>query len=297
MRLATLDDRAVVVLGSADYLLAPPGDLPAEVDVVDVADWSGERFGPAPMALFADWQLFAGWAASEGAAAAPRSRVPIEALGAPVPWPRQTFAIGLNYREHADEVAMKRPAQPMVFTKFSSAMTGPVTEVPLPPGDVDWEVEMIAVMGRQARNLPENEASAALAGLMVGQDLSERRAQLAGTPAQFSLAKSHRGFAPTGPWLTTLDELGDPGTLAIGCAIDGEAVQAATTAQMMFGLGELVAYLSTVVELQPGDLIWTGTPAGVGMGREPRRYLSPGETLVSSIEGLGTLRQRLVALP
>lgn len=215
-------------------------------------------------------------------------------LDPPLSRPRQVFAIGLNYKSHADEVDMAVPTVPMVFTKFPSAITGPGDNIELPPGTVDWEVEMVAVIGKGGRNIAKEEAMSHICAYCVGQDISERTLQLADKPPQFSLAKSHKGFAPIGPWLTTSDELGDPEDLAIECNLDGETLQEARTSMMIFDLPTQIAHLSSVCELYPGDLIFSGTPEGVGLSRTPPRFLEKGKTLYSSIEALGKMRNPCV---
>ncbi|TDD40158.1 fumarylacetoacetate hydrolase family protein [Actinomadura sp. KC06] len=261
---------------------------------VDVEAASGGRFGPDPQAVYAEWDAFRAWASAVdlggGAGFDPAE------LGAPVPAPRQVFAIGLNYRDHAAESGYDAPdGLPPVFTKFATSITGPVTEVALPPGGhTDWEVELVAVIGRRARNVPEDEGWDHVAGLTVGQDISERISQMAGPAPQFSLGKSFPGFAPTGPWVVTPDEFADPGDLELSSAINGEEVQKARTRELIFSVPLLVARLSAVLPLLPGDLVFTGTPAGVGLGRAPQRWLAPGDELVSRIEGIGELRQRFV---
>ena len=211
-------------------------------------------------------------------------------LGPPVTRPRQIFAIGLNYRSHADETGMQVPDHPMIFTKFPSPLAGPGASVVLPADTVDWEVELVAVIGRGGRDIARSDALACVAGFCVGQDLSERTLQMANSPAQFSLAKSHAAFAPIGPWLTTLDELPDPLDLSIECRLGSETLQSARTSQMIFDVSYQISYLSAVCELYVGDLVFTGTPDGVGFGRTPPRYLAAGDVLISVIEGLGTLR-------
>ena len=186
---------------------------------------------------------------------------------------------------------MEVPTAPMVFTKFQSSLVGGEAMVTLPAGDVDWEVELVAVVGEGGSDIAESRAWERLAGVMVGQDLSERRAQLSGGSPQFSLAKSHAGFAPTGPAVVTIDELADPDDVELTCELDGERVQQASTADMIFGVPELVARLSRVVRLLPGDLIFSGTPPGVGMGRSPQIFLSSGSRLVSTARGVGTITQ------
>ena len=189
---------------------------------------------------------------------------------------------------------MPVPKRPATFTKFPTCLTGPDAAVTLPPGMVDWEVELVVVIGTRAKRVDPARAWDHVAGVTVGQDLSERGLQFeAGN--QFSLGKSFPGFGPTGPWLVTPDELEDPDDLALGCAVDGETVQSSRTSDLIFPVPQLITELSAVLELLPGDLIFTGTPAGVGLGRTPPRFLQVGQTLESWIEGIGTIRTRFVA--
>ena len=276
MRLANLDGRLVVV---------HPDDT-----ATDVATASEGVFGPDPMTAFAHWDAFRAWASSLDAAG--EGAVDPARLGPPVPRPPQVFAIGVNYREHADEAGYPPDSLPVTFTKFPSSLTGADATVELPDGNVDWEVELVVAIGVGGHRIPREDAWSHIAGLTVGQDLSERVAQLEGARPQFSLAKSHPGFSPTGPWLVTPDELPDPADLAISCALDGEVLQDSRTSRMIYDLPELVARLSAVVTLLPGDLIFTGTPAGIGNARTPKRFLRAGETLVSSIEGIGSITTR-----
>jgi 2-keto-4-pentenoate hydratase/2-oxohepta-3-ene-1,7-dioic acid hydratase in catechol pathway len=260
-----------------------------EETAMDVALASDGRFGPDPMSAFEDWEAFIEWAASaEGEAGA---FDPAE-LGPPVPRPQQIFAIGVNYREHADEAGYPPDSLPVTFTKFPSSLTGPDALVQLPEGNVDWEVELVVVVGRGGHRIAREDAWNHVAGMTVGQDLSERIAQLEGTRPQFSLAKSHPGFSPTGPWVVTTDEFEDPSDLAISCALDGEVLQDSRTSNMIYDIPELISRLSAVVSLLPGDLIFTGTPSGIGNARTPKRFLHAGETLVSSIEGIGAITTR-----
>ncbi|MDH6280868.1 fumarylacetoacetate hydrolase family protein [Prescottella agglutinans] len=261
--------------------------------VIDVHAASAGRFGPDPASVYAEWDAFTAWAGSvlgsgTGTTFATRD------LGAPSPTPSQVFAIGLNYRDHAAETGLAAPDAPPTFTKFASCLTGPETELVLPTDTVDWEVELVAVIGREATNVGAADAWNHVAGLTVGQDFSERTSQMAGPAPQFSLAKSFPGFGATGPWLVTPDEFTDRNDLAIECEIDGETVQSGRTAQMMFPVAELIAHLSAVCTLRPGDLVFTGTPAGVGVGRDPQRFLAPGNVVTSRIEGIGALVQRCV---
>ncbi|GGL94903.1 fumarylacetoacetate hydrolase family protein [Nakamurella endophytica] len=277
MRIANLAGRAVLVVDGG---------------VVDIESASGGRFGPDPQTLFAAWDSFGDWAATADTGAA----VPYEAsdLGPPVPAPRQVFAVGLNYREHASEVGLGDDSIPVVFTKFPAAITGPYAEVEHPGGDVDWEVELVAVIGRPGHRIDATRAWDHIAGVTVGQDLSERVLQHAGALPQFSLGKSFPGFAPMGPWLVTPDELADRDDLALECAVNGETMQKSRTSMMIHNVPRLVAELSRVTPLLAGDVIFTGTPAGVGQRRVPEKYLLPGDELVTEIEGIGTMRNRIV---
>jgi 2-keto-4-pentenoate hydratase/2-oxohepta-3-ene-1,7-dioic acid hydratase in catechol pathway len=259
----------------------------ADGRAADVAAASGGRFPADPMALLEQWERFRDWSP-----AGHDDPIDQTALQAPVPRPRQVFAVALNYAPHAAEAGFTPPEHPLVFTKFPTCVTGPRTTVDLPPGKVDWEVELVAVIGRHTHRAGEDEAWAAVAGLMVGQDLSERVTQARGAPAQFSLGKSFPGFGPTGPLLVTPDELDDPDDLEISAVLNGETVQHDRTESMIFPVPDLIARLSAIVPLLPGDLVFTGTPAGVGNRRTPPRYLTEGDELVSRIESLGELRQR-----
>ncbi|WTW99348.1 fumarylacetoacetate hydrolase family protein [Streptomycetaceae bacterium NBC_01309] len=258
---------------------------------LDIEKASDGRFPSDPQALFASWDALRDWAADAGGG---DFAVDDFRLAAPAPAPRQVFAIGLNYAEHAAEARLARPDSPPVFTKFPTSITGPRSAVLLPSEHVDWEVELVVAIGRTAVAVPEASAWDHVAGLTVGQDLSERVVQLSGPVPQFSLGKSFPGFAPLGPALVTPDELDDPDDLELGCGVDGEALQRGRTRDMIFGVAELVARLSAVCPLLPGDIVFTGTPAGVGMARDPQRYLRPGSTLVSYVTGIGELRNDLV---
>jgi 2-keto-4-pentenoate hydratase/2-oxohepta-3-ene-1,7-dioic acid hydratase in catechol pathway len=215
-------------------------------------------------------------------------------LASPVPSPRQVFAIGLNYASHAQETGAEAPSVPATFTKFPSSLAGPFDPVELSGATVDWEVELVAVIGARADRVTEDDAWAHVAGLTVGQDISDRTLQFAAA-GQFSLGKSHRGYGPMGPWLVTPDEFADPDDLGLGCSINGEVVQDGRTSDLIFPVPRLIAELSAVLPLLPGDVIFTGTPAGVGIARQPSRFLAAGDVLESWIEGIGTIRNHMVA--
>jgi 2-keto-4-pentenoate hydratase/2-oxohepta-3-ene-1,7-dioic acid hydratase in catechol pathway len=282
VKIANVADRAVIVTSASAGF--------------DVHEASAGRFGPDLPSIYDNWGEFVAWAQDLGGETE-TVRFHDELLGAPSPSPRQVFAIGLNYRDHAAESGFDAPTHlPPVFTKFVSSVTGPYTSVSLPPGgNTDWEVELVAVIGVEASQVHADQAWRYVAGLTVGQDLSERVSQLRGPAPQFGLGKSFGGFSPTGPWMVTIDELTDPDNLELGCAIDGVTVQQGRTSDLIFSVPRLVAELSRTVVLYPGDLIFTGTPAGVGLGRKPQRFLQPGETLRSWIQGIGEIRQSFKA--
>jgi 2,4-didehydro-3-deoxy-L-rhamnonate hydrolase len=281
MKLANIDGRAVLV---------------SEDGVHDVAAVSRGRFGPDPAAVLSRWAEFVDWQAGATADGhGPDDHAGADPMwGPPVPEPRQVFAIGLNYGGHAAEAGLDPPSDPPVFTKFPTCLAGPRDTVPLPAGGfVDWEVELVVVIGAECVATPEHRAWSRVAGVMVGQDLSERRVQLSGPAPQFSLGKSFPRFGPTGPHLVTVDELPDPDDLELGCSLNGEVLQRARTSDLIFPVPELIARLSAVCRLLPGDLIFTGTPAGVGGSRTPPRFLAPGDELVSWVEGIGELRNTM----
>jgi 2-keto-4-pentenoate hydratase/2-oxohepta-3-ene-1,7-dioic acid hydratase in catechol pathway len=261
---------------------------------IDVHAASSGRFGPGAAAVYERWPEFTAWATS---ADLPEPEpFTLSSLGSPSPAPRQVFAIGLNYGEHAAESGFARPdAFPPVFTKFPSCITGPHGDIALPRGgNTDWEVELVVVIGLTASRVTATSAWQHVAGLSVGQDISERVLQMAATPPQFSLGKSYPRFGPVGPWLVTPDEFANPDDLELGCLINGEQVQKGRTGDLIFGVPELIEHLSRVTPLLPGDVIFTGTPAGVGLGRNPQRWLAPGDILASYIEGIGEMRHRFV---
>ncbi|MEV0714571.1 fumarylacetoacetate hydrolase family protein [Asanoa sp. NPDC050611] len=263
---------------------------------VDVEKASEGRFGPDPQTVYADWDAFCAWARQAGEPDG--HAVDPARLGPPAPEPRQVFAIGLNYREHAAESGHEVPTEPTVFTKFPASFTGPYGQIELPgDGRTDWEVELVAVIGRRAERVPRADAWHHVAGLTIGQDLSERVRQSRGPAPQFSLAKSFTGFSPTGPWLVTPDEFADPDDIELGCVLNGEHVQRARTRDLVFDVPEIISRLSHVLPLLPGDVIFTGTPAGVGFGRNPQRFLAPGDELVSYVTGIGEMKHSFMAAP
>jgi len=294
MKLANLVGRAVLV---------------TDAGAVDVERASGGAFGPEVQPLYERWSDLRAWAdgpdgpgghdgrgGPDGPGGAAAAAEPYDEgdLRSPAPEPRQVFGIGINYRAHAAETGKDVPAVPATFTKFPSSLAGPFDPVRAVNDTVDWEVELVVVIGRRCDAVAEGDGWAHVAGVTVGQDISDRTLQVA-AGAQFSLGKSHRGFGPMGPWLVTPDELPDRDDLALGCSVDGEVVQDGRTGDLVVGVPALIARLSAVVTLLPGDVIFTGTPPGVGVARTPPRFLRPGQVLESWIDGVGRIRNAIVA--
>ena len=259
---------------------------------VDVAEASSGRFDPQIQHIYPQWSAFVAWWHENGGDHSPDDSIEGQLLDAPVPQPRQVFALGLNYDEHAQEAGLHSKGPVPVFTKFPSCISAPNADLHLPTRYVDWEVELVVVIGREARGIPQGDAWHHVAGLTVGQDLSERREQIEGAAPQFSLAKSYAGFGPIGPWVVTVDEVSDPDDLALKTELNGEVMQESRTSFMIDGVSKTIARLSRVCTLYPGDLVFTGTPGGIGNARDPKVFLRPGDELVSTIEGIGAIRQR-----
>jgi 2-keto-4-pentenoate hydratase/2-oxohepta-3-ene-1,7-dioic acid hydratase in catechol pathway len=217
-------------------------------------------------------------------------------LGACVGQVRNFIAIGLNYADHAAETGAAIPAEPIVFNKAPSCIVGPNDDVIIPRGSqkTDWEVELAIVIGERASYVGANEAFNYVAGYCVCNDVSEREFQIerGGT---WTKGKGCPTFGPLGPWLVTKDEIPDPQNLSMWLDVNGERMQTGSTRTMIFNVAQIVSYLSHFMILEPGDVITTGTPPGVGMGMKPQRYLKPGDVVTLGIEGLGEQRQRLVA--
>ncbi|HMP04775.1 MAG TPA: fumarylacetoacetate hydrolase family protein [Lacipirellulaceae bacterium] len=213
-------------------------------------------------------------------------------LLAPVPDPKKVFGIGLNYRDHAVESGMAIPDEPIVFVKASSAIAGPDETIRLPSlsTEVDYEAELVVVIGQRAAAVPESQAMRYVAGYTIGNDVSARDWQLRKPGGQWTLGKSFSTFAPIGPALVTRDEIPDPHVLPIGLRLNGREMQRSSTSQLIFRIDQLIAYLSRICPLEPGDLIFTGTPPGVGFARKPPVFLHPGDVCEITIDGLGTLR-------
>ena len=279
MRIARIENRPVLLRGDG---------------VVDIARASGGLFGTDPNAPFTNWNAFREWASTvddDGDPLGDRS------LTNPVPHPTQVFGVGANYLAHLAEAGASAPDVPLIFTKFPTCLAGPFDPIPIPSGTVDWEVELVVVIGVRGEHVRPEDAWSHVAGLTVGQDITDRKLQFEGIAPQFSMGKSLPGFGPLGPCVVTLDEVADPDDLELGCALDGEEMQRARTSDLIFDVPDLIARLSAVCPLLPGDLIFTGTPSGVGMFRKPQIFLQPGQELTSWIEGIGEIRNATIDAP
>jgi 2-keto-4-pentenoate hydratase/2-oxohepta-3-ene-1,7-dioic acid hydratase in catechol pathway len=260
-------------------------------EVVDLAD------AALPKSVLA--LLEAGDAALAAARAATGPRLPLASvrLHAPVLRPPKILGIGLNYADHAKESGAPIPTEPIVFMKATNTLVGPNDDVLIPRDSTktDWEVELGIVIGSTCRYLESDEAAlAAVAGYLVSHDVSEREFQLE-RGGQWDKGKSCETFNPAGPWLVTADAVPDPGALDLWLDVNGERRQAGNTRTLIFGVAEVIRYLSRFMVLEPGDIINTGTPPGVALGRPDKPYLRPGDVVELGIEGLGTQRQRFVA--
>jgi len=216
-------------------------------------------------------------------------------LHAPIANPPRIFAIGLNYRDHAAESKMQLPSVPVIFFKLHTSIIGPGEAIVLPEAtqEPDYEAEMAFVVGKGGYKIPASAWREHVYGYTMVNDVSARDVQFA--TSQWSMAKSFNTFCPLGPAIVTADEIADPHELAIGLTINGETLQSSNTRELVFKIPDLVEYISSIAPLLPGDIVSTGTPGGVGLGRDPKRLLKPGETVTVSVEGLGTLTNPVTA--
>lgn len=242
------------------------------------------------------------WAKSRGPEALTRTAGLFHREGAvrplaPIPRPGKVICLGLNYRDHAAESGVPVPKEPVVFAKFANAVIGPEAPILLPATseEVDYEAELVFVIGRGGRHIPEATAMEHVAGYMCGHDVSARDYQLKRGGGQWLMGKTFDTFAPIGPALVTADEVPDPHALRIRCLVNGETLQDSSTSQMVFSVPQTIAYLSHILTLEPGDVVFTGTPPGVGFARKPPRFLKAGDVAEIIIERLGTLRNPVVA--
>jgi len=219
-----------------------------------------------------------------------------ERFGPPIARPSKIVGIGLNYSDHAAEMGVANPKEPVLFHKSSSALAGPFDDLVVPRKAVklDWEVELAVVIGRPARNVTRERALEHVFGYTLACDYSERAWQKE-RGGQFTKGKSHDGFAPLGPYVLTADELADPQHIGLWLTLNGETRQRGSTRDMIFGVAEVVSYVSQFMTLSPGDVITTGTPAGVGLGAHPPRFLAVGDVVELGADGLGQQRQRIIA--
>jgi 2,4-diketo-3-deoxy-L-fuconate hydrolase len=281
-RLANVDGKAALVIQDNYY------------DIEHLS--AGELPGDPMLAIerTADLAALSARLTSQFEDSIPTGKLSDVTLGAPVPRPRNSFAVGLNYRNHAEEAGMPIPPAPMVFTKFPSCITGPTANVEMRSDYVDFEGELVVVIGKMAKNVSVDDALDHVAGLCVGQDISDRPAQFTSTPAQFNLGKSFDTFGPIGPMLVSLDEIDEHCSLMLTTEVNGEIRQQDSAKDLIFDVPHLVAYLSQILTLHPGDIIFTGTPGGVGLMEG--RFLKDGDIIKTSIEGLGTIENRCVRM-
>lgn len=274
MKIANLNGRLALVV--------------SENQAVDVEKASAGAFSASIQEVYTRWAEFTAWAHTAPVENA--VTFTFEDLGCPTPDPSQIFAIGLNYASHAAESGFNLPESPVVFTKYQSCLTGPTGDIVLPKGgNTDWEAELVVVIGKSASGVSVADAWSYVAGLTLGQDISERITQASGPAPQFGLGKSFANFGPTGPVVVTPDEFPNPDSIKLGCTVNGVEMQNGDTSDFIFPVSELVSRLSKIVTLRAGDIIFTGTPAGVGLGRSPQVYLQPGDKLDTWAEGIGEL--------
>ena len=279
MRLANLDGRAVIVIDG---------------HAVDVERASEGRLSSDPMVLsdlahHDELRVIAAGADPSAWPAVDESK-----LGAPVPRPPKGYGVGLNYKQHAIESGRDMPTEPHLFAKTENCVCGPFDEIVIPKGltEIDYETELVIVFGRTCKGATRENAWSFLAGVTCGQDISDRGEQFRPPLKQFTIAKSYDTFGPTGPYLVTADDLADPDALSLTGIVSGEVMQEANTNDLIFDVPALVVWLSRYITFQPGDLVWTGTPGGVGEARG--RFLRDGDVVETTIEGIGTMRNPVV---
>lgn len=275
-RLANVEGRAALVEGD---------------DYFDLEQATGGRLGPDPMEAIAACDELSSIAAKL-AGQTPTGKLANARLLAPAPRPVNSFGIGLNYRNHAEESGLPIPDAPLVFAKFPSCIAAPNADIELRSDYVDYEGELVAVIGRTAKDVRVEEAWDHVAGLCVGQDISDRPAQFTSSPPQFNLGKSFDSYGPIGPILVSPDALESRDSMPLVCRVNGEIRQEDSTGDLIFDVPQLVAYLSGILTLRPGDVIFTGTPGGVGVFAGS--FLKDGDVVETSIEGLGTITNKCV---
>ena len=276
-RFAVRQGRAIVVTGDGSTYQ-------------DLEEASKGKFGPTPAAVYGNWKKVREFANTLTGGAT----LNVDELDNPSPDAAQVFAVGLNYRHHAAEMKSDVPKTPLIFSKYRSCFNAPNGDVPITTATIDWECELVLVVGSGGRDISRTRAWDAIAGVCIGQDVSDRALQYANNPPQFGLGKSRKGFAPFGPWITDVKDLPNCDDLEVRCTVSGEVMQHDRTTNFVFDIPTIIEFLSTVVELYPGDVIYTGSPSGVGTSRTPQRYLKSGDVIVSELVGHATITNHCV---
>jgi 2-keto-4-pentenoate hydratase/2-oxohepta-3-ene-1,7-dioic acid hydratase in catechol pathway len=271
-------------------LLLKSGDRGVDVNVASGGDLPAD-----PAAALRSWDAVIEWA--HGFEGEFEVEIRDAELGPPSPSPNQIFGVGVNFADHLAESGMEQDESPLIFTKLLPSLAGPFDDIVLSAtGTVDWEVEVVAVIGREAVNVESESAWGYVAGLTAGQDISDREIQMRPrSHPQFSLGKSLPSFGPIGPCLVTPEAFEDREDIELACSVNGEEMQRGRTSSLIQSIPQLVSYLSSVTPLLPGDLIFTGTPGGVGGAMSPPRFLADGDLLESYVEGVGRMSQKVVA--
>jgi len=281
MRLANHSGRATIVVDGR---------------AIDVEQASGGRLGNDPMMMcdLANHTALREMASSVDPADWPA--VDESMLGAPVPRPPKGFGVALNYRQHAIESGRELPTEPHLFGKTENCVCGPFDTIVVPAGrkEIDYEAELVIVFGRTCKGATRDDAWSYLAGVTCGQDISDRGEQFRPPVKQFTIAKTYDTFGPIGPYLVTADELADCDALELQGRVSGEVMQHSNTSDLIFDVPALVVWLSRFITFRPGDLLWTGTPGGVGEARNPQRFLRDGDVVETEIEGIGCMRNPVV---
>lgn len=286
MRFANLHGRGVLVLTDAngadraiDIERATDGHLGSDPAVYVDLDNHPRLDDVAASMVTADWPL-----------------LDLHGLRAPVPRPPKGLGVGLNYRTHALESGRELPTEPHLFGKTDNCVCGPFDDVIAPAGrhEIDYEAEVVIAFGRTCKGATADDAWTYVAGVTCGQDISDRGEQFRPPIKQFTIAKSYDTFGPTGPFLVTPDEFDDRDALELTGVVSGETMQSANTSDLIFGVPALIVWLSRFMTFGPGDLVWTGTPGGVGEARTPQRFLLDGDVIETTVNGIGTMRNRVV---